>query len=86
MSNLKPSPQEIYNKREEFGLENSVEMLTDIIETEKDYNKRKEAVKFLGGIGNYIPQLKNECFTTIENVLISEDKLDLKCEAAKALG
>ena len=86
MSNLKPSPQEIYNKREEFGLENSVEMLTDIIETEKDFTKRKQAVKFLGGIGNYIPQLKNECFTTIENVLISEDKLDLKCEAAKALG
>jgi HEAT repeat protein len=86
MSDLKPSPQEIYNKRDEFGLENSVEMLTDIIETEKDNSKRKEAVKYLGGIGNYIPRLKNECFTTIENVLISEDKLDLKCEAAKALG
>ena len=86
MLDPKPSPQEIYNKREEFGLENSVEMLTDIIETEKDNNKRKEAVKYLGGIGNYVPQLKNDCFTTIENILISEDKVDLKCEAAKALG
>jgi HEAT repeat protein len=86
MSDPKPSPQEIYNKREEFGLENSVEMLTDIIETEKDNNTRREAVKFLGGIGNYIPRLKNECFATIENILISEDKIDLKCEAAKALG
>ncbi len=86
MSDPKLSPQDIYDKREEFGLENSVEMLTDIIETEKDNNRRKEAVKFLGGIGNYIPRLKNECFTTIENVLISEDKIDLKCEAAKALG
>jgi HEAT repeat protein len=86
MSDPKPSPQEIYNKREEFGLENSVEMLTDIIETEKDNSKRKEAIKYLGGISNYIPKLKNECFTTIENILISEDKIDLKCEAAKALG
>ncbi len=86
ISDPKPSPQEIYDKREQFGLENSVEMLTDIIETEKDNSKRKEAVKYLGGIVNYIPRLKNECFTTIENILISEDKLDLKCEAAKALG
>ncbi|NVM45337.1 MAG: HEAT repeat domain-containing protein [Candidatus Lokiarchaeota archaeon] len=86
MSDLKPSPQEIYEKREEFGLENSVEMLADIIDTEKDSNKRKEAVKFLGSISNYVPQLKNECFAIIENVLISEEKIDLKCEAAKALG
>jgi len=86
MSDPKPSPQEIYDKREEIGLENSVEMLTDIIETEKDNSKRKEAVKYLGGIGNYIPRLKNECFSTIENILISEDRIDLKCEAAKALG
>ena len=55
MSDPKPSPQEIYDKREEFGLENSVEMLTEIIESEKDYATRKEAVKFLGGIGNFNP-------------------------------
>ena len=86
MSDPKPSPQEIYDKREEFGLENSVEMLTDIIETEKDSSKRKEAVKFIGDIANDVPRLENECFVIIENVLISEDKIDLKCEAAKALG
>jgi len=86
MSDPKPSPQEIYNKREEFGLENSVEMLTNIVETEKDYSKRKEAVKYLGRISNYIPQLKDDCFMIIENVLISEDKIDVKCEAAKTLG
>jgi HEAT repeat protein len=85
MSDPKPSPQEIYDKREEFGLENSVEMLTTIIETGKDESKRKEAVKYLGGIGKFIPRLKNECFSIIENVLISEDKIDLKSEAAKAL-
>jgi len=86
MSDPKPSPQEIYEERNEFGLENSVEMLADIIDTEKDNNKRKEAVKFLGGISNSNPQLKNECFTIIENVLVSEEKINLKCEAAKALG
>jgi len=86
MSDPKPSPQEIFDRREEFGLDNSVEMLANIIETEKNNNKRKEAVKYLGGISNYIPQLKDECFAIIENVLISEDKIDVKCEAAKALG
>ena len=86
MSDPKPSPQEIFDRREEFGLENSVEMLTNIVETEKDNNKRKEAVKYLGGISNYVPRLKDECFTIIENVLISEDRIDVKCEAAKALG
>jgi len=86
MSDPKPSPLEIFTKRQEFGLENSVEMLIDIIETEKNNSKRKEAVKYLGRIASYIPQLKNECFTTTENILISEDKIDLKCEAAKALG
>ena len=86
MSDPKPSPQEIFDRREEFGLDNSVEMLANIVETEKDNNKRKEAVKFLGGISNYIPRLKDECFAIIENVLISEDKIAIKCEAAKALG
>jgi len=86
MSDPKPSPQEIFDRREEFGLDNSVEMLANIIETEKNNNKRKEAVKYLGGISNYIPQLKDECFAIIENVLISEDKIAIKCEAAKTLG
>ena len=53
--------QEIFDKREEYGLENSVEMLTDIIETDKDNAKRKSAVKFLGGIIKYIPKfVKNQ--------------------------
>ncbi|MFX1447832.1 MAG: HEAT repeat domain-containing protein [Promethearchaeota archaeon] len=86
MSDPKPSPQEIYDKREDIGLENSVKMLINIIETENDNSKRKEAIKFLGGIGNYIPQLKDECFRIIENVLISEEGVNLKCEAAKSLG
>jgi len=50
MSNLKLSPQEIFDKREEHGLENSVEMLTDIIETDKDNGKRKRQLNILAGL------------------------------------
>jgi len=83
-SNL--SPQEIFDKREEYGLEKSFEMLTDIIETDKDNGKRKSAITHLGSIVKFAPQLNNECFTTLENLLISELNIDIKCEAAKALG
>ena len=86
MFDPKPSPQEIFEKREEFGLENSVKLLTDIVETEKDYGKRKGAVKYLGLVSREVPSLKKECFSTLENVLISEDGIEIKCEAAKALG
>jgi len=86
MPNSNLSPQEIFNKRKEFGLENSVEALTDIIETDKDNGKRKNAIKFLGNIIKYGPNLNNECFVILENVLISELNISIKCEAAEALG
>ena len=86
MPDSNPSPQEIFDKREEYGLENSVEMLIDIIETDKDNGKRKSAIKFIGSILNYIPQLNKKSFLTLENILISEVNIDIKCEAAKALG
>ena len=83
-SNL--SPQEIFDKREEYGLEKSFEMLTDIIETDKNNGIRISAIKFLGRVIKSVPNLNNECFTTLENILISELNIDVKCEAAKALG
>jgi len=82
----KPLPEEIFDNREKYGLENSVEMLTDIIESDKDSGNRKNAIKYLGGIVKFIPKLNNECFITLENILISELNIDIKCEAAKALG
>ena len=86
MLKAKIEPREIYQRSEEFGLKNSASMLTEIIETEKDNNKRKEAIKYLGLISyNSIP-LKNECFEIFENLLISDDAADIRCEAAKALG
>jgi len=79
-------PREIYQRTEEFGLENSANMLTEIIEKEKDNTKRKEAIKYLGLVSNNSTKLKNECYETFENLLISDDTIEIKCEAAKALG
>ena len=79
-------PAEIFQRREEFGLKNSFNMLTEIIEADKDDNKRRESVKFLGLISDDSSQLKKACFETLENLLVSDDKIEIKCEAAKALG
>ena len=79
-------PAEIFQRREEIGLLNSFNMLTEIIEVDKDDSKRRESVKFLGLMGDYSSQLKKECFETLENLLVSDDKIGIKCEAAKALG
>ena len=86
MLKTKIHPREIYQRSEEFGLKVSADMLTEIIELEKDNNKRKEAIKYLGLIGNNSKPLKSECFETFENLLISDDSVEIKCEAAKALG
>jgi len=86
MLKVKNHPREIYQRREELGLKNSAKMLTEIIETEKDNNKRKEAIKYLGLISDNSISLKNEFFEIFENLLISDDKDEIKCEVAKALG
>ena len=86
MLKTKMHPREIYQRNQEFGLENSANMLTEIIEQEKDNDKRKEAIKYLALIIDNSTSLKNECFATFENLLISDDKIEIKCEAAKALG
>jgi len=86
MPNSNPSPQEIFDKREEYGLENSIDMLIDIIETDKDSSRRKSAIKLLGNIIKFVPNLNKECFAILENLLISELNIGIKCEAAIALG
>ena len=86
MLNPNVLPEEIYLKREEFGLDNSVKMLNDIIDKEHDSSIRQGAVKYLGLISKDVPNLKNECYDILENILISEKGVDIKCEAAKALG
>jgi len=86
MLDPKLQPKEIFEKRAEIGLDNSVKMLTEIIDKEKDNSKRKGAIKYLGLVSQDTPSLKKECFSTLENILISEDGIEIKCEAAKALG
>ncbi|MFW9819478.1 MAG: HEAT repeat domain-containing protein [Candidatus Thorarchaeota archaeon] len=86
MLNIKVQPREIYQRMEELGLENSANMLTEIIEKEKDNFKRKEAIKYLGLISNSSAKLRNVCYGLFENLLISDNIIDVKCEAAKALG
>jgi len=86
MLEQKPPPEEIFQRREELGIANSIKLLTEIIGTEKATNKRKGAIKYLGLLGREAPSLKKECFDTLENILISEEGIEIKCEAAKALG
>ena len=86
MLKTKIHPREIYQRCEELGFKNSMQMLTEIIETEEDENKRKEAIKYLSLISNNSTSLKEDCFKTLENLLITEDGIEIKCEAAKALG
>ncbi|MFW9938033.1 MAG: HEAT repeat domain-containing protein [Candidatus Thorarchaeota archaeon] len=86
MLDPKLQPKEIFDRREEFGLSNSVKMLTEIIDKDKNGNKRQGAIKYLGLVSKDVPELKKECFATLENILISEDAIEIKCEAARALG
>jgi HEAT repeat protein len=79
-------PKEIYQRVEEFGLTNSASMLTEIIEIDKDSNKRQEAIRYLSLISNNSIEVKKECYNIFENLLISDEQVDIKCEAAKALG
>ena len=79
-------PKEIYQRVEEIGLTNSASMLTEIIEADKDPKKRQEAIKYLSLISNNSMEVKDECFDIFENLLISDEQVSIKCEAAKALG
>ncbi|MFX1393698.1 MAG: HEAT repeat domain-containing protein [Promethearchaeota archaeon] len=85
MLNSKILPREIFQKREELGMKNSIKMLMEIIEKDKDDGRRKSAIKYLGLINNNSTILKNECFEILENILISDDNISLKCEAANSL-
>ena len=73
-------PQEIFHRREELGLGTSIDLLVDIIENNKNKENRIEAIKYLGIMKDAA------CFEILENVLVSDDDVDIKCETAKALG
>ncbi len=85
MLNSKLAPTEIFQRRGEFGIRNTVDMLTDIIESDKKQN-RLESIKYIGMLSSSAPSIRKECTEILENVLISDDNQDIQCEAAKALG
>jgi len=86
MSKLNIQPHEIYKNREEFGLDNTKNLLSEIIESNKSDNIRLEAIKYLGLICIESSPLKKECFDIFENLLISDEEVEIKREAAKAIG
>ena len=65
MQRTKIPPREIFERSKEFGVKNSATMLTEIIESEMDDNKRKEAIKYLALIGNSSIEIKDNCFKTM---------------------
>ncbi|TFF87572.1 MAG: HEAT repeat domain-containing protein [Promethearchaeota archaeon] len=86
MADTKLHPREIFQKREQLGLTNSMKMLSQIIETDKDNQIRNDAIKIMGKISEQSNELKKYCFETLENLLISDDSLEIKCSTAKVLG
>ena len=60
-----PSPEEIFQRKDEFGLENSIEMLTKILDNEKSSDIRRGAVKYIGLVSKDTPALKKACFDTL---------------------
>ncbi|MHA1660371.1 MAG: HEAT repeat domain-containing protein, partial [Promethearchaeota archaeon] len=76
MTNSKILPQEIFQRREELGLKNSISLLIKIIETDPNDNKRQSAIKYLGLISNDSALLKKESFEIFENLLISDNNID----------
>ena len=86
MTDPKLKPDDIYTRRQELGLSNSIKMLTEIIDLAKDNNTRLGAIRYLGLVCKEDPSLGKECYDTLESVLISEEGISIKSEAAKALG
>ena len=84
--NLNIQPEEIFNRRGNIGVDQSIRILSKIIDTSDDISERKNAIKYLGLASKEAPAMKTICFETLENVLISEKSSIVKCEAAKALG
>jgi HEAT repeat protein len=86
MSKYNLQPAEIYQRRDELGIKNSKDMLVEIIETSKDNSLRQKAIKYIGVIGNEMPSLQEEIFKKLENLIVSEENVEIKTDAVKALG
>ncbi|MGV9173177.1 MAG: hypothetical protein ACOC44_14650 [Promethearchaeia archaeon] len=58
MTKTKLLPKEIFEKRSELGLDNSVYLLVEIINKERDETLRKESVKYIGILSSKSDSIK----------------------------
>ncbi|MHA1756520.1 MAG: HEAT repeat domain-containing protein [Promethearchaeota archaeon] len=86
MLDSKIQPKEVFLRRNELGLDQTIDLLYRLIEESEDIEIRRKAVKYIGLLGNSTENIKKECFKILENILLSVDDEELKCEAAKSLG
>lgn len=86
MSNLEFNPIEVYKNRQELGLSTAVRLLIQIINSNEQKSTRTKAIEILGSIRDIPKKTRKECFQTLENVLISEKTIEMKCEAARSMG
>jgi HEAT repeat protein len=86
MKKIELAPKEIYEKRNELGLNHSVKYLLGIIDLDEEISRRKQALYYLRSFEDMPETLKMECFECLEGIIISETNSELKCEAAKSLG
>ncbi|TFF88970.1 MAG: hypothetical protein EU548_08225, partial [Promethearchaeota archaeon] len=86
MKNIEFTPEEIYKKRKELGIDTSIRTLLEIAESSKDQSKRKLAIQYLRSFEKISDSLKEECFDALEHIIVSDKAIKLKCEAATSLG
>ncbi|TXT63297.1 MAG: putative PBS lyase HEAT-like repeat protein [Promethearchaeota archaeon] len=86
MKEFNLAPREIFEKRNELGVSNSIKTLLEIIEFSDTDLVRKEALQTLRSFDDMPESLKMQCFGSLENVIISEKNIALKCEAGKTIG
>lgn len=80
------TPEEIYKKRKQLGVENSVRTLLELAEIGKENSTRNQALQYIRSFEDIPESLKSECFDTLEGIIISDKDIELKCEAATSLG
>lgn len=74
------TPQGIYENRSQLGIKQSLELLINQVNSSDKPEIRREAVKYIGEIG------LDECFSTLETVLLSDQSDLVRIEAASAMG
>ncbi|MHA1329255.1 MAG: HEAT repeat domain-containing protein [Promethearchaeota archaeon] len=79
-------PNEIFERRQQIGVDNSIRLLTEILHLEEDNKKRADALKYMYLFSKENPSIMEDCFDSLENILISDDNIEIKCETAKLIG